>query len=123
MRETRRRFFVRVTLLSGTLAFPREIFAAQNPPTPPPKPQPGYTPNPAEVYSNPAEAAAAKRARLLENEKEFRAGVDRLYELTSSLRDELRKTPTTEVFSLHIVKKTEEIEKLAKLIKSKAKAA
>ena len=109
MLETRRRFFLKVTLLSGTLTFPREIFTVQNPPTPPPKPQPGYTPNPAEIHSNPAEAAA-KRARFLENEKEFREGVDRLYELTSSLRDELQKTPTAEVFSLHIVKKTEEIE-------------
>ena len=122
MRETRRKFF-EIVLLSWALAFPREIYSGQNPPTPPPKPQPGYTPNPAEVYSNPAEAAAARRARLLQNEKEFRAGVDRLYELSSGLRDELQKTPTTEVFSLHIVKKTEEIEKLAKLLKSKAKAA
>jgi len=122
MLETRRRFFLKVTLLSGTLTFPREIFTVQNPPTPPPKPQPGYTPNPAEIHSNPAEAAA-KRARFLENEKEFREGVDRLYELTSSLRDELQKTATAEVFSLHIVKKTEEIEKLAKSLKSKAKAA
>jgi hypothetical protein len=122
MRETRRKFFEKV-LLSGTLVFPREIFAAQNPPTPPPKPQPGYTPNPAEIYSNPAEAAAAKRARLVENEKEFREGVERLYQLTSELRDEIQKTPTKEVFSLHIVKKTEEIEKLAKFLKSRAKGA
>ena len=123
MCETRRKFFVNVALLSGILAFPQRISAAQNPPTPPPKPQPGYTPNPAEVYSNPAEAAAAKRARLLENEKEFRQGVDRLYQLTSDLREELQKTPMTEIFSLRIVKKTEEIEKLAKLLKSKAKSA
>lgn len=122
MRETRRTFFVNVALLSGCVAFPRGI-AAQNPPTPPPKPQPGYTPNPAEIYSNPAEAAAAKRARLVENEKEFREGVDRLFQLTSSLREELQKTPTVDVFSLRIVKQTEAIEKLAKLLKSKAKAA
>ena len=123
MRQTRRNFFVSAALLSGSLALPVGGFAAQNPPTPPPKPQPGYTPNPAEVYSNPAEAAAAKRARLLENEKEFRQGVERLYKLTSDLRDELRKTPTADVFSLHIVKETEQIEKLAKSLKSKAKSA
>ena len=122
MRETRRIFFANAALLSACLTLPREIFAAQNPPTPPPKPQPGYTPNPAEIHSNPAEAAAAKRARLLENEKEFREGVERLYQLTSSLRDELQKTPITEVFSLHMVKETEEIEKLAKRLKSQAKS-
>ena len=123
MRETRRDFFANAVLLSASLALPREIVAAQNPPTPPPKPQPGYTPNPAEIHSNPAEASAARRARLLENEKEFREGVERLYLLAASLRDDLQKTPTTEVFSIHIVKETEEIEKLAKRLKSQAKSS
>lgn len=123
MRETRRDFFANAALLSACLALPRQIVAAQNPPTPPPKPQPGYTPNAAEIHSNPAEAAAAKRARLLENEKQFREGVELLYQLTYGLRDELQKTPTTEVFSIRIVKKTEEIEKLAKRLKSQAKSA
>ncbi len=123
MRETRRKFFANFALLSGSLALVREISAAQNPPTPPPKPQPGYVPNPAEIHSNPADVAAAKRARLQQNEKEFREGVERLCQLTSDLRDELQKTRTTEVFSLRIVKQTEAIEKLAKLLKSKAKSA
>lgn len=123
MRETRRDFFVSAALVSAGLALPREMVAAQNPPTPPPKPQPGYTPNPAEIHSNPAEAAAANRARLVENEKEFRESVERLYQLASGLRDELQKTPTTEVFSLRILKKTEEIEKLAKRLKSQVKSA
>lgn len=123
MRNTRRDFFVNVALLYGFLASPGGIFAAQNPPTPPPKPQPGYIPNAAEIHSNPAEAAAAKRARLLENEKQFRLGVERLYQLTSDLREELQKTPTADVFSLHIVKETEQIEKLAKSLRSKAKSS
>jgi len=123
MRETRRGFFANAALLSSCLALSPGLLAAQNPPTPPPKPQPGYTPNPAEIHANPAEVNAARRARLLENEKEFRDGVERLYQLTSGLRDDLQKTPTTEVFSLQIVKKTEEIEKLAKRLKSQAKSS
>lgn len=123
MPQTRRNFFLSAALLPSSLASPGGIFAAQNPPTPPPKPQPGYTPNPAGIYSHPAEAAAAKRARLLENEKEFRLGVARLDQLTSDLRNEVEKTPTADVFSLHIVKETEEIEKLAKSLKSRARAA
>ena len=94
MRETRRDFFANAALLSACLALTREILPAQNPPTPPPKPEPGYTPNPAEIHSNSAEAAAGGRARLLENEKEFRDSVERLYQLASGLRDELQKTPT-----------------------------
>jgi hypothetical protein len=122
MGESRRKFFVNAALLSASLAFGQRNCFAQFPPTPPPPPKPAQIPNPAEVHANPAAIAAAKRARLLQNEKEFREGVERLYQLTSGLRDELLKTPTTDVFSLHIVKQTEAIEKLAKSLKSKAKS-
>jgi hypothetical protein len=123
MRESRRKFFVSAALMCGALAVPSGISLAQFPPTPPPPPRPAETPNPAEIHSDPAAAAAAKRARLLQNEKEFREGVERLYQLASELRDELQKTMTTDVLSVRMVKKTEEIEKLAKLLKNKAKGA
>ncbi|HXN51440.1 MAG TPA: hypothetical protein VN943_05830 [Candidatus Acidoferrum sp.] len=58
---------------------------------------------------------------MQENEREFRAGVERLYQLTSELRDEVQKTVTSEVLSIRMYKRTEEIEKLAKQLKSKAK--
>lgn len=123
MHETRRDFFANAALLPACLALFREMLHAQNPPTPPPKPEPGYKPNPAEIHSNSAEAVAAARARLLETEKEFRDSVERLYQLASGLRDELQKTSTADVFSIHIFKETEEIEKLAKRLKSQAKSA
>jgi hypothetical protein len=119
MLETRRVFVLAMTGAAGFLA--AEELLAQYPPTPPPPPQPAETPNPAEMHSNPRAAAAARRARLQQNEKEFRNGVDRLYELTVELREEVQKTTTTEVLSLRMVKKTEEIEKLAKVLKNKAK--
>ena len=75
------------------------------------------------MHSNPAEAAAAKRARMLQNEKEFREGVEKLHQLTTEVRDELEKTMTTDVLSVRMVKKMEEIEKLAKSLKNKAKGA
>lgn len=123
MRESRRKFFVSAALLSGALVGSNGISFAQFPPAVPPPPKPAQMPNPAEVHSDPAAAAAAKRARILQNEKEFREGVERLYQLTSDLRDELQKTMTTDVLSVRMVKKTEEIEKLARLLKSKAKGA
>jgi len=73
------------------------------------------------MHSNPQAAAAAKRAQLQQNEKEFREGVERLYQLTGELREEVQKTVTTDVLSMRMVKKTEEIEKLAKVLKAKAK--
>jgi hypothetical protein len=94
---------------------------AQYPPTPPPPPKPAETPNPAEIHANPQASAAAKRALLQQNEKEFREGVERLYQLISELREEVQKTATTDVLSIRMVKKTEEIEKLAKVLKAKAK--
>src|SRR6267143_7285399 len=121
MRETRRGFVMAMAaaacLISAEDGWPH----AQYPPTPPPPPKPAETPNPAEIYANPQAAAAAKRAMLRQNEKEFREGVERLYQLSSELREEVQKTTTTEVLSLHMVKKTEEIEKLAKMLKNKAK--
>ncbi len=58
---------------------------------------------------------------LLQNEREFRAGVERLHKLTSELRDEVQKTVTSDVLSIGMYRKTEEIEKLAKQLKLKAK--
>jgi hypothetical protein len=68
-----------------------------------------------------ADPRSAKRAALKQNEKEFRAGVDRLYQLASELKQEVDKTVTTEVFSVQMYKRTEEIEKVAKMLKGKAK--
>ncbi len=121
MRETRRGFVMVMAaaacLISAEDGWPR----AQYPPTPPPPPQPAETPNPAEIHSNPQAIAAAKRAALQQNEKEFREGVERLYQLTSELHEEVQKNATTEVLSIRMVKKTEQIEKLAKMLKNRAK--
>jgi len=121
MLETRRVFVLAMAAAAGFLAAEDGWPFAQYPPTPPPPPRPAETPNPAEIHSNPQATAAAKRAWLQQNEKEFREGVERLYQLTGQLREELQKTTTTEVFSVRMVKKTEEIEKLAKLLKNRAK--
>ena len=67
------------------------------------------------------DAQAVRKLQLAQNEKEFREGVERLYQLTGELRDEVQKTPTTAVLSVRMYKKTEEIEKLAKQLKTKAK--
>ena len=66
---------------------------------------------------------AAKRAKLIHDEKEFRDGVERLYQLTVELRKEVQQTPTAAVFSVPMIKKTEAIEKLAKQLKNKAKGS
>jgi hypothetical protein len=63
----------------------------------------------------------AKRVMAAKNEKEFREGVEKLYQMATELRDELAQAPKMNVLSVRMYKKTEEIEKLAKQLKSKAK--
>jgi hypothetical protein len=92
----------------------------KNNPFPSP-PQSAETQNPAEKAAAAPDPRSAKRAALQQNKKEFRAGVDRLYQLASELKQDVDKTVTTEVFSVQMYKKTEEIEKVAKMLKSKAK--
>jgi hypothetical protein len=63
----------------------------------------------------------ARKAALEENEKNIKKKVERLFQLATELKDEVDKTDSAKVLSLAMLKKAEEIEKLAKDIKSRAK--
>jgi hypothetical protein len=120
MRETRRRFVLALAAVAGCVGTPENLLFAQRRRGFPDPPEPAEKQNPATAAPDDPSHQSAKRA-LQENEREFRAGVERLYQLTSELRDEVQKTVTSDVLSIRMYKKTEEIEKLAKQIKSKAK--
>ncbi len=64
---------------------------------------------------------AAQRARLKYQEKQLRETMEKLFERVSELRKELNEIHTTDVFSLDIVRRTQEIEKLAKQLRNEAK--
>lgn len=87
-------------------------------PAPPAPADPGVQDTDASQDTN---QQAAKRAMAARNEKEFREGVEKLYQMASELKDELAQSPRMNVLSVRMYKKTEEIEKLAKQLKSKAK--
>jgi hypothetical protein len=55
------------------------------------------------------------------NQKEIKKNVERLYDLASELKNEVEKTDSTHVLSVAMLRKTDEIEKLAKEIRSRAK--
>jgi hypothetical protein len=121
MHETRREFLR--TMGTASSCFTLEtIFPGQARYHPVPPPQPA-DPSEQETKGSPSaqDALALKRAQFAGNAKEFRKGVEKLYVLAGELKDEVSKTPTTSVFSLQMVKKTEEIEKLAKQLKTLAK--
>jgi hypothetical protein len=63
----------------------------------------------------------SRKAALEENEKEIKKKVDKLFQLATELKDEVDKTDSAKVLSLAMLKKAEEIEKLAKDIKRRAK--
>lgn len=66
---------------------------------------------------------ADPRAHLKEDQKELRRDVDRLLQLAKDLKDESDKTPETDVLSLALVKKAEDIEKLARQIRDRIRAS
>ena len=65
--------------------------------------------------------AAANKAMLEERQKSIKKDVEKLYELAAQLKTEVEKTDSTTVLSLAMLKKAEEIEKLARQIKDHAK--
>jgi hypothetical protein len=117
--NSRRRFLTILAVASaGGLAAlgptPRQV--PRGMPKPPPPAEPRDQENPPSL-----ESGAAKRARLLKTEQDFREGVERLYSLAAELREEVHLAPSTGVFSVRMYKKTAEIEKLAKQLKGNAK--
>jgi len=64
-----------------------------------------------------------KRAKAIleENQKDIKKNIEKLFQLASDLKEEVGKTDATTVLSLAIVRKTEEIEKLARQIRDRAK--
>ena len=69
---------------------------------------------------NPLAPSADKRM-LEENQKEIKKKVEKLYDLASELKEEVEKTDSIKVLSLNLVRKAEEIEKLARDIKNRSK--
>jgi hypothetical protein len=58
---------------------------------------------------------------LEENQKDIKKNVEKLFDLASQLKEQVEKTDSTTVLSLAMVKKAEEIERLARQIKDRAK--
>lgn len=70
------------------------------------------------------DAAKLDPKRLLkQNQKDIQADVERLFKLAEELKDQVAKTDSSEVLSLPLIKKAEEIEKLAKQIKNLARSS
>ena len=85
-----------------------------------PKSQSPVRPHEDDANPNPNLKSPTK-ARLEENQKDIRKDIQKLFDLASQLKEQVEKTDATAVLSLAMVKKAEEIERLARQIKELAK--
>ena len=116
MHPSRRRLFLMVS--SGLAAIFTQLRAtsAQNP-LPPPNPRRDV----GDRDETPIPPPGAKKAVLEQHQKDIKKDIERLYALASELKSEVEKTDATVILSLAMLKKAEEIEKLARQIKDHAK--
>jgi len=92
--------------------------APQEPGLPPPRRRNNGDP---EDPNPPGAPGAAKKAILEEHQKNIKKDIEKLFGLAQDLKTEVDKTDATAVLSLSMLKKTEEIEKLARQIREHAK--
>lgn len=84
--------------------------------------RPPATSPPTDDDSSEAMPSKSPTKALLEaNEKDIKKNIEKLYQLVTDLKAEVEKTDSSQVLSLGLVKKAEEIEKLARDIKTRAK--
>jgi hypothetical protein len=115
-----RRSFLAAATSAGVFAF-----LQQQPPTPirpRSEPMPEH-PEPAQKLPSgqPGKARTDNPAALIAHEKELRETTDRLLIKLQEFRAQLDGTHTAEVFSVNLYKQTEDIEKLAKLLRTRAR--
>lgn len=121
MLDTRRKF---LTILAGagTLAVTStRALVAQTKPQAQGRPLPPDPSPDADAVPTPLRKSSTK-AMLEDNEKDIKKNIETLYQLATDLKSEVEKTDSSQVLSLTLVKKAEEIEKLAHDIRVRAKA-
>jgi hypothetical protein len=69
----------------------------------------------------PIPEAATKKALLEQRQKDIKKDIEKLFDLATQLKAEVEKTDATTTLSLPMVRRAEEIEKLARQIKDNAR--
>jgi hypothetical protein len=128
MDEVRRnllRAVVPAALLAGS---GRLLALAQEPQSPPslpgqsaPPQSRGPLPFPDDTNPNPNAPKIDMKKLLKHNQTQMQEDVDRLYELATELKSQVDGTDSSEVLSLALLRKAEEVEKLAHQIRGLAK--
>jgi peptidoglycan hydrolase CwlO-like protein len=112
-----RRNLLAAALVAASLCALGASLRSQAPDMSPQQPRPTHEPP---ANEGPVLPDAEKKA-LEDNDKNMKKKVERLYQLASELKDQVDKTDSSKVLSLDLIKKAEEIEKLAHDIKNRSK--
>jgi hypothetical protein len=124
MSPSRRSLFSGIGTLLGILAVHPLVsaFAASAAQTPQPLPSP-HAPNPNYPPGlNGPDITPPDRKKLdQQKQADVRADVEKLFGMVSELREQIQKTDSSSVLSVSVVRKAQQIEKLAKQIKDLAK--
>ena len=121
MYSSRRRILVTGGASLGALLLPWKITLAQEATQDPPTRT--RRDGPEDPSHSPLPAGATTKAMLEQRQKDIKKDIEKLFDLATQLKTEVEKTDATTVLSLGMVKKAEEIEKLAKQIKDHAKGS
>jgi len=115
-----RRTLLRDFAAAATVALLADSASLGQDPFPSPRRQAPVRPGDDEPNPNP-NAKSPTKVLLEENQKDIKKNVEKLFDLASQLKEQVEKTDFTTVLSLAMVKKAEEIERLARQIKERAK--
>jgi hypothetical protein len=121
MRGSRRRLLLLLSAVIPGLFLRAGLATAQTPTPRARRPQPQPDASESNDNSAPGFPPGSGKALLEQRQKDIKKSVEKLFELASQLKTEVEKTDATVVLSLAMVKKAEEIEKLARQIKDNAK--
>jgi hypothetical protein len=111
----RRALFAILSALGAAYLGPAALLGQNPPPGPPKLPREDKTSDPSEPPAN------STKSILEQNQKEIKKEIEKLYDLATQLKEEIEKTDSSAVLSVSLVKKAEEVEKLARQIKDRAK--
>jgi hypothetical protein len=119
MSQSRRRVLAMLTGAGLLLTKPYLSFAQTPQPMPSPHaPNPSFPPG---LEGPDMRPDSEKKMINPQNQRQIREDVQKLYELVTEFKDQVEKTDLNTTISLSVVKKAQQVEKLAKHIKDLAK--
>jgi hypothetical protein len=119
---SRRSLMVTLAVTAAALLGESVLHSEPQQSSPQPRPSPN-TPDAAHPWglSGPPNKPADSKAIDKQNQAEVRASVQKLYELITELKGQVEKSDANMTLSVSVVKKSQQIEKLAKHVKELAK--